>query len=130
MDYKAPKTIPDKEDKRNFLTSIYLTCPVSGESLLSRRVGLHHQLHNTAGNRKLYPWFIHSLVNLLPYRREIQDQENKYTISERDAEKYEKFFSAFADLISDVEVDFILMINSLTYIHREVDRKVSKNAKS
>ena len=94
------KGIPFYEQKMRWLVSTFGACPVCGKPLSPiNKVRYHHQMHNTSGNRERYRWFIHSLANGLPYLAEIQDQENRFTITDIVAKAYEDFYQMYSDFL-------------------------------
>ena len=70
-------------------------CPIALErDVIAQVTDLHHKLHNTKVNRKLYPLFIDSMLNLVPVNNA---WHLKYPSWGREpyyrAEKYESFLN-------------------------------------
>lgn len=96
----APKVIPNAFEK-----SVYLdkhqkyTCPIAKEKINPKKLRgyypsqLHHAgVHNTKVNRKKYPLFLHSLMNLKLVNHNLHMQFGSWgKISDIEAEKRERF---------------------------------------
>jgi len=94
--------VPFYDEKMKWLCATYGACPVCGKPLSPRsKVRYHHMMHNTSGNRKRYRWFLNSLANGLPYLAEIQDKENRFTISDKVATAYENFYQMYSDFLDN-----------------------------
>ena len=83
------------EEKVEYLVNHYgPICPIAYEKKgRTDRVGeLHHMLHNTKVNRKRFPLFINSLINLRPVSSVYHKLWPSWgKISDLQAMKYEKF---------------------------------------
>lgn len=98
----APRSIPFYEEKFNYLTSrkggAGQSCPIA-KYLNSAPVpvhDLHHAaVHNTKTNRKIYPFFLHSLLNLLPVNHDLHLIRGSFgRKTDFYAAKWERFLSA------------------------------------
>ena len=68
-------------------------CPIAtARGFLERANSLHHRCHNTKTNKKKYPLFIDSLLNLLPVNNSYHLVNGSWgRISDLQAEKYQRF---------------------------------------
>jgi hypothetical protein len=67
---------------------------------------LHHLCHNTKVNRKRYPLFIDSLLNLMPVSSHYHLKNPSYgKIMDRQAEKYERFLERHPKICEFVNGD-------------------------
>jgi hypothetical protein len=88
----APKTIPHAKEKADYLKKHqHWQCPMSGLTL--HLTDLHHAgIHNSKVNRKKYPLFIHSLMNLKLINHKYHMENGSWgKISYLEADKRERF---------------------------------------
>ena len=83
-------------------------CPIATKYGYSRIcTELHHKLHNTKVNRKKYPLFIHSLLNLVAVNHDMHMAHPSYAkISNLQAGKYEAFLKRHPKIYEFVNGNF------------------------
>ena len=104
-----------------FNSCAYCKEPFSNQDI---REAHHGGVHNTVGNRKNYPLFIESLINLFPMHRKCHEKHPGFgSMNEIEVEKYELLFQAFCDLVySGASINLKLVMKEFELLRQEIER--------
>jgi hypothetical protein len=95
------------------------TCAVCKQPLRAESATFHHTLHDTKGNRKVYPLFINSTCNGKAVCWKCVGKDNQFVTYDVDAKLYEQAFVAIRELIRGAEVSPLKLFSDIECIWRD-----------